>query len=195
MADFEQRFRSRWRLPGEAGEVFDVLLEAAAYALWWGSVHASARMIRAGDARGEGRVVELVSGARVPLLLRSRLTFTRIERPFACALSLEGDVQGQGEWRLVQDGPYVEARLAWRVRTRNRAAGAALLVLAPLLQAEYGWAMRKGEIAIQLELRRRHAATARERAMVPYPSGAAVREASAAGEPMLPGLEPREPVS
>ncbi len=200
MPGIDQRFTARWRIPGETAEVFKVLADVAGYPAWWGSVHASARVLVPGDAAGEGRVVELVSGARAPVLLHTHVRIARLAAPLAARLELDGDVRGEGGWRLEADGPYVIVDFDCRVRPRGIGIGLALRALAPLLRAEHRWAMHRGALALQLELRRRRAVTARERAMVPYRAGAAVREAALAAaraqESLLAELSrgPREPV-
>ncbi len=170
MPRVEHRFAFRWRIPGEPAEVFDLLAEPARYPEWWGSVHAAARAVAPGEA-GASRAVELLSGARLPLLLRTRVSVMRLEPPRAIAFRLGGRIEGDGAWRLDVDGPYVSAALECRLRATRLPAA----LLLPLVRAEWRWAMRQGEIGLRLELRRRHAATAHERAMVPRLAGVAVR--------------------
>jgi hypothetical protein len=194
----EQRFASRWHIPGEPAEVFELLADPARFPEWWGPVHASARVIEDGRADGTGRTVELVSGARLPGLLRLRATMVAVNRPYACALALAGDVDGEAAWHLRREGPYVVADLDCRVRASGTLARWRLAALAPLARLEFRWAMRRGRLGLLLELRRRHAVTAHERAMIPRLPGGAVRAARhesvpANGAAALLPTEPREP--
>jgi hypothetical protein len=197
------RFASRWHVAGDTAEVFDLLANPAGFPEWWGSVHAAARVLEDGRPDGVGRAVELVSGARLPRLLRVRATMAAVNRPHACALELRGDLEGEAAWHLRRDGPYVIADLDCRVRAVGTLAGWRLAALAAIARAEFRWAMRQGRLGLLLELRRRHAVTAHERAMIPRLAGVAVREArreivtaedAAALIPPLPA-GPREPAA
>jgi len=184
----DHRFATRWLVLGDPAEVFDLLADPSGWPQWWGSVHASARTVKSGEPGGRAARVELVSGARLPVLLRTRVTVAALERPHSIELELHGDVRGHARWEIEPRGPYVAITTECVVRGAGALSATLGTLLAPLTRAEFGWALHQGMLGLKLELRRRHAVTAHERAMIPRLEAVAAREA----RPGAPGalLEP-----
>ncbi len=165
------RFASRSLVPGSAAEVFDLLADPETWPRWWPATHTAARTLARGADAGAGRCVELRSRMGAGLALDWRWRLLGAERPHECVFALEGDVAGTAAWTLRTDGPYAVVESTWALRVRGALRHAFARLLAPGLAAAHGRAVRAGELALRIELRRRHAVTAHERAMIPPPPG------------------------
>ena len=165
-------FLTRWRLRATAQEVSDILSDALALPRWWPSVYLEVKELVAGDPKtGVGRVIDLYTKGWLPYTLRWRFTVTESSPPHGFKLVAEGDFVGTGVWTLTQDGDFVDVIYDWRI-----AAGKTLLrvgtpIFRPLFAANHRWAMARGEVSLELELRRRRAQTEAERLAVPGPPG------------------------
>jgi len=63
----------------------------------------------------------------LPYSLDWTLTVTESRHPYGFSLDADGDFNGRGIWRFVQDGPRVLLRYDWKIR-----ADKPLLLLSPL---------------------------------------------------------------
>jgi hypothetical protein len=172
-SDYE--FVTVWRVPGTIAEVAEVLKDGRTLPRWWPAVYLSVDPRLDGDARDVGSVTDLHTTGWLPYTLRWSLTLTEPVTDTGFALSAAGDLNGTGRWTFTQDGPEVVITYDWRV-----SAGKPLLrrfswVLRPAFAANHRWAMARGEESLRLEVRRRRAATAAERARVPPPPGPTFR--------------------
>jgi hypothetical protein len=189
------RLASRSLVPGSAAEVFDLLADPETWPRWWPATHTAARTLARGAADGTGRRVELRSRLGAGLALDWRWRLLSAVRPHECVFALEGDVAGTAAWSLTADGPYAVVDAAWELRVRGALRHAFGRLLAPVLAAAHRRAVRAGELALRIELRRRHAVTAHERAMIPPPPGGSWRThgAQALAEAALAPISGPEP--
>jgi hypothetical protein len=169
MSDYH--FVTHWRVEATRQEVFDVLGDAAGLARWWPSVYLDVRVVDPGDDRGVGRVVELYTKGWLPYTLRWRFRVTESDPPRGFALAAEGDFVGRGVWTFEQAGRHVDVTYDWRIRADKPLLRRLAFLMRPLFEANHRWAMARGEESLVLELARRRAATAEERAAVPAPPG------------------------
>lgn len=88
-------------------------------------------------------------------------------RPDGFGLEAWGDFVGRGEWAFVQDGPFVDITYDWQVRADKPLRFSRLFK--PVFAANHHGAMARGQDSLLLELRRRAATTAAERAAIPAP--------------------------
>ena len=151
----EYHFTTRWRLKGTAEEVAVALRDAEELPRWWPSVYLDVRLIREGDERGIGRVVDLWTKGWLPYTLRWRFTTMRNDGAAGLALHADGDFVGEGVWTFSQNGPYVEAVYDWRIAAEKPLLKRLTWLLRPIFSANHRWAMRKGEESMRLELIRR----------------------------------------
>ena len=175
-------FVTVWRVPGTACEVATVLADAGSLPRWWPSVYLGVRVLHTPDPdTGLGAVAELHTTGWLPYTLTWTLEITEpiTERGFA--LSAVGDLEGRGVWTFELDGPEVVITYDWRVRAGKPLLRRLSWLLRPAFEANHHWAMRRGEQSLALELRRRRAATAGERASVPAPPSPTFRRLSALG--------------
>ncbi len=168
-----------WRVPGTVEEVAAVLGDVEALPRWWPSVYLDAEEREPGDAQGVGKVVALRTKGWLPYTLAWEFRVTEVDPGTGSGgrvvLEPRGDFTGRGEWALWQEGtaaaPVAVARYDWDVVARKPLIRALTPLLRPLLAANHDWAMRRGEESLRLELARRRAASAAERARVPPPPG------------------------
>jgi hypothetical protein len=85
------------------------------------------------------------------------------------ALTATGDLDGNGRWTFQPDGPEVVITYHWRVAADKALLRRLSWLLRPVFAANHRWAMARGEESLRLELRRRRAANAVERGLVPPP--------------------------
>ena len=91
--------------------------------------------------------------------------------PHGFALEASGDFVGRGVWTLEQRGEWVHVIYDWRISAEKPLLRTFSFLFKPIFSANHRWAMRMGEKSLELELRRRRATTAEERARIPQPPG------------------------
>lgn len=143
--------QTRWRVEGNLEEVADILSQPAQYADWWQEGWKTSEVVDPGDGTGLGQTIRLkpLHGGPVSLSLVSD------ERPHAWVMQVLGDVSGQSDWAMWEDGPVVDINHEWSVALGD----SALRLLGPLGRALHRRrilaAMRHGEAALSREIRRR----------------------------------------
>jgi hypothetical protein len=172
MARNEYHFVTHWRVPGSRQEVADILGNAPDLSRWWPSVYLDVRELQPGDERGIGKVVDLHTKGWLPYTLRWHFQVTESDPPAGFTLEAHGDFEGRGIWRLEQDGPWVNVSYDWKIRADKSLLRYLSFIMKPIFSANHRWAMAKGEESLRLELARRHAPSAAERAVIPPPPAA-----------------------
>jgi hypothetical protein len=168
----EYAFLSHWRVRGTTREVAEVLGDATQLPRWWPSVYLDVKELAPGDPKtGTGRVIGLYTKGWLPYTLRWRFTVTESDPPNGFKLVAEGDFVGRGVWTFKQDGDFVDAIYDWRIRADKPLLRIGTPVFRPIFAANHRWAMARGEVSLDLELRRRRARTPAERDAVPQPPG------------------------
>jgi len=139
---------------------------------WWPSVWLEVSVVREGDDRGVGRIVDLWTKGWLPYTLRWRFTTLRNDGPRGFAVRAEGDFIGEGTWAFSQYGAYVDAQYDWRIAAEKPLLKRLTWLMRPAFSANHRWAMRQGErsLVIELERRRMSQSDARRLPPVPQPS-------------------------
>lgn len=171
MASNDYHFVTLWRVPGTIAEVSATLADAADLPRWWPAVYLEARVLEPGAADGVGRVVELYTKGWLPYTLRWRFRVTESRAPHGFALEAWGDFVGRGVWSFAQEGERVAIIYDWKISAEKPLLRRLSFLLKPIFAANHRWAMRTGEASLRLELCRRQARSAAERAAVPPPPG------------------------
>ena len=70
-----------------------------------------------------------------------------------------------------QDGRFVKITYDWRLKAEKPLLRNLSFALKPLFEANHRWAMAQGERSLELELARRRATSAADRAQIPPPPG------------------------
>jgi hypothetical protein len=166
----EYHFVTRWNIHGTTKEVAEVLGDPMALARWWPSVYLEVRELEPGDPVSHvGRVIDLYTKGWLPYTLRWRFKVTESRDVDGFTLVAEGDFVGTGMWTFEQRGEFVDVVYDWRIRADKPLLRYGSPIFRPIFGANHRWAMARGEESLNLELRRRRARTADERAAVPPP--------------------------
>ena len=72
---------------------------------------------------------------RLPYHLHTRSRITRLEHPHVIAVKVDGDLRGDGEWRLTETATGTRVRFDWRVHADR----ALLRILTPVLRPAFRW--------------------------------------------------------
>jgi hypothetical protein len=171
MASNDYHFITHWRVEGDIEEVAGILGNGTDLVRWWPSVYLNAEELEPGDAAGVGRVISLYTKGWLPYTLRWQFRVTESRYPHGFTLEAWGDFDGRGIWTLEQDGPWVDITYDWKIRAEKPLLRYFSFIMKPIFGANHRWAMAQGEESLDLELARRHAATAEERALIPAPPG------------------------
>ena len=143
-----------WRVQGSAEQVYDLLSRPQDFVRWWPEVYLAVREVKAGDANGVGRIVDLRTKGKLPYTLRWQAEVIAASKPRSMSIRARGDLDGRGEWRFEQDGDWVDAHYGWTVFVTKPW----MVVLAPLLRpvfvANHLWAMQRGREGLLRELAR-----------------------------------------
>jgi hypothetical protein len=138
-------------------------------ARWWPSVYLDVQELEPGDKQGLGKVIDLYTKGWLPYTLRWQFRVTENPYPHGFSLEAWGDFEGRGVWTFAQDGEWVNITYDWQIRADKPLLKYLSFLMKRIFSANHHWAMAKGEESLKLELARRHAATAQERALVPLP--------------------------
>lgn len=168
----DYHFVTHWRMRSTCEEISEILHDAPDLTRWWPSVYLDVRVLEMGDERGLGRVVNLYTKGWLPYTLHWRLRITSDYNPHGFGFDAEGDFVGHGEWRFSQEGEWTNITYDWHILAQKPLLRYFSFIFKPFFSRNHQWAMRQGEQSLELELRRRHARTAAERATVPPPPAA-----------------------
>ncbi|MCL4867512.1 MAG: polyketide cyclase [Anaerolineae bacterium] len=169
MSNNEYQFTTQWRVKSSVTELSELLGNAPDLVRWWPSVYLDVQQLEPGDERGIGRVIALYTKGWLPYTLNWQFRVSQSRHPYGYTIEAWGDFVGRGEWTFAPDGEYVIATYDWQIRVEKPLLRLLSPILKPVFAANHLWAMRMGEKSLQLELARRHAASPRDRAMVPAP--------------------------
>ena len=168
MASNDYHFITHWRVQGTIKEVTELISDAADLVRWWPSVYLDVEVLKPGGANGLGKEVALYTKGWLPYTLRWQFRVTEV-RPDGFTLVAQGDFDGRGIWTFEQDGEWVNITYDWKISAEKPLLRYFSFIMKPIFAANHRWAMQKGEESLKLELTRRHAATAEERALVAPP--------------------------
>ena len=168
MASNAYHFVTCWRLESTLEEVSEILGDASDLVRWWPSVYLDVQVLEPGDERGLGRVVSLYTKGWLPYTLRWSFRVTDV-RQDGFTLEAWGDFDGCGIWTFEQDGSWVNIIYDWKINAEKPLLRYLSFLMKPIFSANHRWAMARGEESLRLEVARRRAVTAEERARVPVP--------------------------
>ena len=170
-------FVTRWEVEATPDEVFSILEEPTALPRWWPSVYLDVTEVEVGGADGVGRVTSFFTKGWLPYTLRWSARLSRAQRPTLIELDAFGDLEGHGVWTLEARGSACLVTYRWTVRAQRALLKTMSFALKPLFAANHEWAMARGLDSLKLELLRRRAETAEQRALIAEPPGPTPRSA------------------
>lgn len=165
----DYHFLTRWRVQGTAGEVYAILSEPLDYPRWWPSVYLDVDQLTRGDADGTGRRLRLHTRGWLPYTLHWECETLTAEPPACIEIAATGDLEGRGIWSIVSDGKFADVTFDWKLRAQKPILRRLSFALKPAFEANHRWAMKQGEIALDLELKRNRATTPEEMNAIPKP--------------------------
>ncbi len=125
---------SQWRLPVERARVWRALREPSEWPRWWRYVAAVDELDR-GGAGGVGARHRFHWTSRLPYSIDLVMRTLEMREPELIRARAEGDLEGEGCWRLCEAPGGTLAEYTWRV-----ALGKSWMrVLAPLLRPVFRW--------------------------------------------------------
>lgn len=171
LAPNEYHFVNRWRLRGTIDEVAELIDHPEEFRLWWPAAWLDYEPLGEGDENGINRTFRYRVKGWLPYSLKLTFRVTDRRPPHTFVVASSGDLVGEGRWTLEQQGPKVEVTYEWRVQAERPLVRRLSSVLKPVFRSNHFWVMRQGAHSMMLELLRRRAKTAEERALVPRPPG------------------------
>jgi hypothetical protein len=153
------RFVTRWRLPGTAEQISDLLGDTDTLIRIWPSLYSTATVLEPGDEHGVGKLLRIETKGHLPYTLRWSFRVTESRYPYGYSIDAWGDMVGSGVWTLEPDGDTTHVTYDWRVRTEKLLLKWLSPLLKPLFQANHDRVMAEGEVGLRRELDRQRAAT------------------------------------
>lgn len=146
---------SQWRLDAPRESVWRVLKTPTHWPRWWKFV-AAVEELATGDSEGVGAKHRVSWTSRLPYRVNLETEVVEAQPQQLIRLKAEGDVSGEGCWRLSDLDRGTRAEYTWRVAVDK----AWMRALAPLLRPVFAWnhnaVMDEGERGLRryLEARR-----------------------------------------
>ncbi len=170
-------FVDHWRIKGTVEEISEIFSRGEDFPQWWPGIYLDAVVLERGATNGLGKTIWFRSqGGRLLYVLEWTARTTGISHPYGFAIEATGDFVGTGRWTFRPDGEWTDVTYDWNIRAENPLLRYASPFVKPILAANHRYAMRIGEKSLQIEIDRRHAATADERALIPAPPGPITRQ-------------------
>ena len=143
-------FFTTWLVPAPRQAVWDVLADVEAWPGWWPGV-AAARELAPGDERRVGSRFRVRWRAPVGYSVEFDFTVDEVDEPRRMAGRSSGDLEGQGDWRLSEEGGLTTVTYAWDVASTK----AWMNALGPLPRPVFRWSHDRVMAAGGDALRRR----------------------------------------
>jgi hypothetical protein len=142
---------SRWHLPFARDRVWRALREPTEWSHWWPYV-AGVEELDRGDESGIGARHRFHWTSRLPYSIRFVMRTLEMRKLEVIRARAEGDLEGEGCWRLSDENAGTLAEYAWRVDLGK----AWMRALAPLLRPVFAWnhnaVMAAGETGLRRHL-------------------------------------------
>lgn len=169
MSSEQYHFVTHWRVEGTPEEVYRIIEDATEFVRWWPAVWLRVEVLDPGDQNGIGKTARVLSKGWLPYLLQWTARTVEKEFPNRIVIHASGDFEGKGRWSFRADSPYVDVEYTWTVEANKPLLRYLSFLLRPIFAANHRWAMARGEESLRLELARRRAKSAEERARVAAP--------------------------
>lgn len=147
------RFVTNWVIRAPAADVFTVLRAGDRYAEWWPGTLSS------GSDGNDGFRYQM-RGRFPPYVLDFRARVVEQAAPTRLVVDATGDLEGRGEWTLVEDGDVTRVTYVWTVEVHQPFVRRMSPVLRPLFVANHEAIMDEGRLGLETALRERRGADA-----------------------------------
>jgi uncharacterized protein YndB with AHSA1/START domain len=127
-------FLTTWCLDAPIDRVWDALYDSERWPEWWRGVE-RVQVLEPGDADRVGELSRYTWRSRLPYTLEFDMRTTRVERPYLVEGSAQGELAGEGRWRLFEARGSTAVTYEWRVETTARWMN----LVAPLARPVFAW--------------------------------------------------------
>lgn len=108
-------FVTRWQFDAPIEAIWDILADTEQLPSWWeGFLRADVR--GPGKRAGVGRITDCAVRGSLPYVLHFTLEVTEALAPNRLVMRATGDLEGRGEWLLINDGAGTAVTFYWDVR-------------------------------------------------------------------------------
>ena len=142
MAEYE--FVTRWSFNAPIERVWSFIADAERWPTWWRYV-AKVDVLDPGDERGVGRVLKMTWRTQLPYSLSFVIRSVRVDPPCYMHGKAEGELVGDGIWRLRQVDDVTDVRYDWNVRTTKPWMNFFAPIARPLFAWNHAGVMKAGE--------------------------------------------------
>ncbi|HZP65425.1 MAG TPA: SRPBCC family protein [Rudaea sp.] len=125
---------SHWRIDAPRRRVWDALHEPTGWPDWWPYV-AAVEKLDTGDPDGVGARYRFHWTSRLPYSIRIATHVVDVVPQQTIRAEASGDLDGEGTWRLGENGSATDVEYTWRVRLTSRW----MRLFAPLLRPVFTW--------------------------------------------------------
>ncbi|MEK6276662.1 MAG: SRPBCC family protein [Actinomycetota bacterium] len=141
MADY--RFLTTWLLDADRERVWDAIHDQKSWPGWWRGVE-DVIELEPGDDDGLGSHSRLTWRSKLPYDLVFEARTTRVERPHLIEADAEGELTGQGRWRLYEEGGTTLVIYEWSVHTTRAWMNLLAPLARPIFAWNHNWVMARG---------------------------------------------------
>jgi uncharacterized protein YndB with AHSA1/START domain len=142
MADYS--FLTTWVLDAPIDRVWDALYDSEHWPEWWRGVE-RVRVLEPGDADRVGELSRYTWKSRLPYRLEFDMRTTRVERPHLVEGRAQGELTGDGRWRLFEGAHGSTAvTYEWHVETTERWMNLLAPIARPVFGWNHDWVMKRG---------------------------------------------------
>ena len=142
MADY--RFLTTWVLDAPLERVWDALYESERWPEWWRGVE-RVQVLECGNDDRVGELSRYTWKSKLPYRLEFDMRTTRVEAPYLVEGRAQGELAGEGRWRLFSgENGTTAVTYEWVVETTERWMN----LIAPIARPVFAWnhdvVMRQG---------------------------------------------------
>ena len=133
MSRYQYNFETHWKFEADVEQIWGLINEFN-YGDWWKGLD-SKRIKKGTSEIGVGDRFISIFKTKLPYQLKFESEVVKIESPSYLEISVFGELEGHGIWRLSQQGPITHVQYIWQVNTNKKWMNA----LAPLLRPAFIW--------------------------------------------------------
>ncbi|WP_068777163.1 SRPBCC family protein [Paenibacillus sp. FJAT-26967] len=133
MPAYAYHFETNWKFNADIREVWE-LIGGTADNNWWSGV-SSEPIHMSSDPNGIGSKYNYVFRTKLPYKLAFIAEVIRREEPQYLEIKASGELEGQGAWRLAQEGSVAHVQYIWQVNPNKRWMN----LLGPILRPVFIW--------------------------------------------------------
>ena len=139
----EYRFLTTWLVEAPREDVFQAIWDSERWPSWWRGVE-RVQKLEDGDEEGQGSLGRYTWKSFLPYELTFDMRIDLVERPHRMTGTSVGDLQGEGRWRLFEDGGVTAVVYEGDVQTTEWWMNVLAPLARPLFAWNHDWVMSRG---------------------------------------------------